>query len=182
MAMATLRKCASAMRRAKWRVSSDDPRLMIQREPGEVGRGAYYRLYREGEIRGDWDGVTIETQKPRDGNLNRNFPAGWRPQFRQYGAGENAAVRAGSARRSRVHPGAPQHHGHAVLSHAWRLAFASFACRGRTAACRALTWRSNKRIGAMGTALTGYPVISVYEEFTSDPDQPRVGSLDAVVL
>ena len=33
------------------------------------------------------------------------------------------------------------------------------------------------RIGAMGTALTGYPVISVYEEFTTDPDQPRVGSL-----
>ena len=33
------------------------------------------------------------------------------------------------------------------------------------------------RIGAMGTDLTGYPVISVYEEFTTDPDMPRVGSL-----
>ena len=29
----------------------------------------------------------------------------------------------------------------------------------------------------MGAALTGYPVISVYEEFTNDPDKPRVGSL-----
>jgi hypothetical protein len=27
----------------------------------------------------------------------------------------------------------------------------------------------------MGTELTGYPVISVYEEFTSDPDNPRTG-------
>ncbi|MGB1285357.1 MAG: peptidase M14, partial [Aggregatilineales bacterium] len=34
-----------------------------------------------------------------------------------------------------------------------------------------------KRIGAMGEDLTGYPVISVYEEFTTDPDKPRVGSL-----
>jgi len=34
-----------------------------------------------------------------------------------------------------------------------------------------------KRIGAIGTELTGYPTISVYEEFTTDPDNPRTGSL-----
>jgi hypothetical protein len=34
-----------------------------------------------------------------------------------------------------------------------------------------------KTIGAMATEITGYPVISVYEEFTPDPDQPRTGSL-----
>ena len=72
----------------EWRISEDDPRLMVQREPGEVSKGPYYRLYREGVIRGEWDGVNFDIQQPRDGNLNRNFPAGWRPEFRQYGAGE----------------------------------------------------------------------------------------------
>ncbi|MGB1289247.1 MAG: M14 family zinc carboxypeptidase, partial [Aggregatilineales bacterium] len=72
----------------EWRVSDDDARLMVQREPGEVDKAPYYRMYREGEVRGEWDGVNFEIQKPRDGNLNRNFPAGWRPEFRQYGAGD----------------------------------------------------------------------------------------------
>ena len=72
----------------EWKVSEEDSRLMVQRKPGEVGGGPYYRLYREGEIRGDWDGVTVEIEKPRDGNMNRNYPAGWRPEFRQYGAGD----------------------------------------------------------------------------------------------
>ena len=37
-----------------------------------------------------------------------------------------------------------------------------------------------KIIGAMGEKLTGYPVISVYEEFTPDPDKPRVGVAHAM--
>jgi hypothetical protein len=56
----------------EWTVSPHDPRLMILRTPGEVGGGPYYRLYREGIIRGDWDGVNFEIEHPRDGNLNRN--------------------------------------------------------------------------------------------------------------
>ena len=71
----------------EWKASKDDPRLMILREAGEVGDGPYYRLYREGEIRGEWDGVSFDIEKPRDGNLNRNFPAGWVTEVRQYGAG-----------------------------------------------------------------------------------------------
>ena len=160
----------------EWRVSPDDPRLMIQREPGEVGRGPYYRLYREGEIRGDWDGLTIETQKPRDGNLNRNFPAGWRPQFRQYGAGE-APLSEPEAQAVAdfilAHPnimGMQCYHTHGGLHLRPSLVEPDSSLPRADLALY-------NRIGAMGTALTGYPVISVYEEFTSDPDQPRVGSL-----
>ena len=73
----------------EWKISEEDSRLMVLRDPSEIDAGTttYYRLYREGEIRGEWDGVTIEIEKPRDGNMNRNYPAGWRPEFRQYGAG-----------------------------------------------------------------------------------------------
>ena len=160
----------------EWRVSPVDPRLMIQREPGEVGQGPYYRLYREGEIRGEWDGVYIEVEKPRDGNLNRNFPAGWRPEFRQYGAGvtplsepESKAV----ADFILAHPnisGMQCYHTHGGLHLRPSLVEADSSLPRFDLAVY-------NRIGAMGTALTGYPVISVYEEFTTDPDQPRVGSL-----
>lgn len=160
----------------EWRVSPDDPRLMIQREPGEVDQGPYYRLYREGEIRGEWDGAHIEIEKPRDGNLNRNFPAGWRPEFRQYGAGDTPLSEPEAkavADFILAHPnigGMQCYHTHGGLHLRPSLVVADSSLPRFDLAVY-------NRIGAMGTALTGYPVISVYEEFTTDPEQPRVGSL-----
>jgi hypothetical protein len=149
---------------------------MVQREPGEVGKGPYYRLYREGEIRGEWDGVSFDIQQPRDGNMNRNFPAGWRPEFRQYGAGnyplsepETRAV----AEFILNHPnisGMQCYHTHGGLHLRPSLVEPDSTLPRHDLAVY-------NRIGAMGTELTGYPVISVYEEFTNDPDKPRVGSL-----
>ncbi len=160
----------------EWRVSQDDSRLMIQREPGEVDQGPYYRLYQEGEIRGEWDGVSFEIEKPRDGNLNRNFPAGWRPEFRQYGAGdtplsepEAKAVADFILTHANI-SGMQCYHTHGGLHLRPSLIAPDSSLPRYDLAVYNL-------IGAMGTALTGYPVISVYEEFTTDPDQPRVGSL-----
>lgn len=160
----------------EWRVSDDDPRLMVQRQPGEVNNGPYYRLYREGEIRGEWDGVNFEIQKPRDGNLNRNFPAGWRPEFRQYGAGElplSEPETKAVADFILKHPnisGMQCYHTHGGLHLRPSLVEPDSTLPRFDLAVY-------NRIGAMGTELTGYPVISVYEEFTNDPDKPRVGSL-----
>lgn len=160
----------------EWRVSEDDPRLMVQRSPGEVNNGPYYRLYREGEIRGDWDGVSFHIEKPRDGNLNRNFPAGWRPEFRQYGAGELALSEPETRAVADFilkHPnisGMQCYHTHGGLHLRPSLVEPDSTLPRFDLAVY-------NRIGAMGTELTGYPVISVYEEFTNDPDKPRVGSL-----
>lgn len=160
----------------EWRVSEDDPRLMVQRAPGEVNNGPYYRLYREGEIRGEWDGINFEIQKPRDGNLNRNFPAGWRPEFRQYGAGdlplsepETKAVADFILNHPNI-SGMQCYHTHGGLHLRPSLVEPD-------AGIPRFDLAVYNRIGAMGTELTGYPVISVYEEFTTDPDKPRVGSL-----
>lgn len=160
----------------EWKASKDDPRLMVLRKPGEVGDGPYYRLYREGEIRGEWDGGSFDIQKPRDGNLNRNFPAGWRPEFRQYGAGdyplsepETRAV----ADFILSHPnisGMQCYHTHGGLHLRPSLVEPDSVIPRFDLAVY-------NTIGAMGTDVTGYPVISVYEEFTTDPDKPRVGSL-----
>lgn len=160
----------------EWKISPDDPRLMIQRKPGEVGAGPYYRLYREGVIKGDWDGVTIEIERPRDGNLNRNFPAGWWSEQRQYGAGDlplSEPEALACAQFILSHPniaGMQCYHTHGGL-HLRPSLIAPDSTLPR--ADLALI----KRIGAIGTELTGYPTISVYEEFTTDPDNPRTGSL-----
>ncbi|MGK4455681.1 M14 family zinc carboxypeptidase, partial [Klebsiella pneumoniae] len=63
-----------------------DPRLMVAREPGEFG-GEYYRLIPEGFIK-QHDGLTFKVNPDREGlDLNRNFPADWRQEFQQLGAG-----------------------------------------------------------------------------------------------
>ncbi|MDX2138788.1 MAG: M14 family metallopeptidase [Chloroflexota bacterium] len=160
----------------EWKVSKDDPRLMIMRAPGEVGDGPYYRLYREGVIRGDWDGVSFEIEKPRDGNLNRNFPAGWVSEVRQYGAGEYPLSEPEALAVSQfllAHPnisGMQCYHTHGGVHLRPSLVEPDAAIPPTDLAVY-------KSIGAMATALTGYPVISVYEEFTPDPKQARTGSL-----
>lgn len=160
----------------EWKVSADDPRLMVLRQPGEVGDGPYYRMYREGAIRGEWDGVTIDIEKPRDGNMNRNFPAGWRPEFRQYGAGDYPLSEPEALAVAKFildHPnitGMQCYHTHGGLHLRPSLVEPDATIPRPDLAVY-------KTIGAMGTELTGYPVISVYEEFTTDPDKPRVGSL-----
>jgi murein tripeptide amidase MpaA len=70
----------------EWKISDKDPRLMIQREPGEYG-GEYYRVIPEGMIK-NFGGAEIPIPKPMDGNMNRNYPYDWGPEGEQYGAGE----------------------------------------------------------------------------------------------
>jgi murein tripeptide amidase MpaA len=72
--------------KGEWKVSEKDPRIMIQREPDEYD-GEYYRMVPEGYIE-DFDGAEINVPRPRDGNLNRNYPYGWGPEGEQYGAGD----------------------------------------------------------------------------------------------
>jgi murein tripeptide amidase MpaA len=160
----------------EWKVSKRDPRLMVMREPGDVADGPYYRLYREGVIKGDWDGSTFEYPKPHDGNLNRQFPTGWRAEFRQYGAGEYPLSEPEARAVAEF-----------ILAHPNIMGMQCYHTHGGVllrpslvepdATLPRFDLALYKTIGAMGTKLTGYPLISVYEEFTNDPDKPRVGSL-----
>ena len=59
---------------------------MVRRDPVETG-GTYYRILPEGLLK-NYDGVTIKVLGPKQGlDLNRNFPAGWRTESDQHGAG-----------------------------------------------------------------------------------------------
>lgn len=73
-----------------FKVSEEDPRLMIKRLPDEV-EGTFYNVYSEGEIL-EFDPLEeIQSAPSLYGNdLNRNFPISWAPENRQRGAGSYA--------------------------------------------------------------------------------------------
>lgn len=158
--------------KGEWRRHDDDPRLLVLREPGEVG-GDTYRLLPEGLIR-DWDGATFPIETPRHGNLNRQFPAFWSPEHGEYGAGELPLVEPEAAALARFivdHPniaGVQAYHSHGAI----------ILRPSSNLADRELdpddldTFRT---LGAVGTRLTGYPVLSTFESFTPDKTDPRHG-------
>jgi murein tripeptide amidase MpaA len=156
----------------EWKKSALDERIMVQREPGEYG-GEYYRLYPEGFIE-DYDGAHVRIDKPFDGNLNRNFPANWDAD--EYGAGEAPLSEPEAAAIARFildHPNiagmnAYHTHGGIILRPSMTLPDSAMSAKdlGLYTA-----------LGKVGTALTGYPTISIYEEFTPDKTKPRRGGL-----
>jgi murein tripeptide amidase MpaA len=156
----------------EWKKSALDDRLMVQREPGEEG-GAYYRLYPEGFIE-DFDGVHVRIDKPHDGNMNRNFPAGWDAE--EYGAGElplSEPEAAAVARFILDHPniaGMNSYHTHGGIILRPSMTQPDAAMSPKDLALYTA-------LGKVGTELTGYPTISIYEEFTPDKSKPRRGGL-----
>jgi hypothetical protein len=158
--------------KGEWKKSATNPDIMVQRAPGEEG-GQYYRLYPEGEVR-NYDGANIPVEAPFDGNMNRNFPTNWSPQ--EYGAGEYPLSEPETAAMARFlldHPNicgmcAYHTHGGIILRPSMTRSDAQMSPRDMTL---------YKEIGKVGTEVTGYPTVSIYEEFTPDKSKPRRGGL-----
>lgn len=156
----------------EWKVSAKDPRILVQRQPHEVG-GEYYRLYPEGLIP-DYDGVEPDIEPPRDGNLNRQFPGNWSPH--EYGAGDypgsepevKAVIDFILAHKNICGMNSYHTHGGVILR-------PSATKYDHQMSARDITLF--KDIGAVGTEITGYPVISIFEDFTPDKTKARHGSL-----
>ncbi|MBK9607317.1 MAG: hypothetical protein IPO58_13180 [Betaproteobacteria bacterium] len=149
---------------------------MIRREPAEVG-GTYFRVLPEGTYQ-NYDGYTLKVNRPQQGlDLNRNFPANWRQEFEQMGAGpyptsepEIRAVTEFIVGHNNICGGISFHTFSGVLlrPHA-HLADDEFVPED--------LW-VYKTIGKKGTELTGYPNISVYHDFRYHPKQVITGDFD----
>ncbi len=159
-----------------WKCHPTEPRLMVAREPDEYG-GTYYRLMPEGTLR-DYDGYTVKVNRDKQGlDLNRNFPAGWRQEFEQFGAGPYPTSEPEV--RSVVH--FITHHNNicAGLSfHTWSgVLLRPFSTQPDEEMPAEDLWAYQKQ-GEKGAALTGYPAISVYHEFRYHPKNVISGTFD----
>jgi murein tripeptide amidase MpaA len=159
-----------------WKICEREPRLMVRRDPAETG-GRYYRLLPEGEIR-HYDGVSLPAEKRAENlDLNRNFPASWRGEHQQPGAGAFPAsepeVRAlvdFITRHRNICSAISLHSYSGVL-----LRPLSYAHDDKLPAedC----WMFDQ-IGRKGTALTGYPMVSAYHDFRYHPQEIITGAMD----
>ena len=159
-----------------WKTHPKEPRLMIPRGPTEYG-GTYYRMLPEGTMR-DYDGVSIKVNKDKQGlDLNRNFPAGWRQEHEQYGAGPYPTSEPEV--RAVVH--FITHHANitgGLSFHTWSgVLLRPFSTASDEEMPPEDLWAYKKQ-GEEGTKLTGYPAISVYHEFRYHPKDVITGTFD----
>jgi murein tripeptide amidase MpaA len=159
-----------------WKVSELDPRLMQKREPHEQG-GQYYRLMSEGLIE-DFDGFLIkEARQPEGLDFNRNFPFQWRTEGEQHGAGpyptSEPEIRA-LVNFIANHPNINI----AVTYHTFsRVILRSYSTKADDEMETQDLW-VYKKIGEIGSKLTGYRCVSTFHDFKYHPKEVTTGAFD----
>lgn len=159
-----------------WKKHPTEPRLMVRRDPVEVG-GEYYRIVSEGRTKA-YDGFNLPVAKPKAGlDLNRNFPEEWRPESAQIGAGDfptsepevRACVEFINKHRN-ICGG--------VFFHTWSgVLLRPFGTKGDDEMAPEDLWVFQTQ-GKKGEELTGYPAVSVFHEFRYHPKEVITGTQD----
>lgn len=160
-----------------WKKHPDEPRLMIRRDPDEVG-GEYYRILPEGRFDEPFDPAILTLQPKKEGlDLNRNFPSNWRQEHEQSGAGpyptsepEVRAIVDFIAKHPNITGG--------VTFHTWSGVLLRPYSHQPDDAFPAEDLWTYQKIGAKGTEITGYPNISVYHDFKYHPKEYISGVFD----
>jgi murein tripeptide amidase MpaA len=159
-----------------WKVSEQDQRLMVKREPAEYG-GIYYRILPEGLI-DNYDGYLINLAKPVAGlDFNRNFPFEWRPEDEQQGAGP---FPASEPEISAIVRFAAEHRNisAALTFHTFsRVLLRPFSTKPDEQ-MEPADLEVYKTLGEIGTKLTGYRHASTFHDFTYHPKQVTTGAFD----
>ncbi|MBL8307051.1 MAG: carboxypeptidase [Rubrivivax sp.] len=162
--------------RGPYKKHAADPRLMVPREPGEFG-GEYYRVLPEGTLK-NFDGLSISANADKEGlDLNRNFPAYWRQEFEQRGAGpyptsepEVRAMVDFIVKHPNIGAGVSFHtHSGVILR--------PMGTNSDDDMTPEDLW-VYKRLSEIGSKLTGYPAVSIFHEFKYHPKEVITGTQD----
>ncbi|HWQ38161.1 MAG TPA: M14 family metallopeptidase [Burkholderiales bacterium] len=160
-----------------WKAFERDPRILVRRDPTESG-GRYYRVLPEGRIE-NWDGVTLRLQPKKERlDLNRNFPAFWRTEAEQHGAGPFPTSEpeiAALARFIAAHPNITA----AVAFHTYSGVLLRPYSHQADELMPAEDLWTYQKIGAQGTEMTGYPAVSSYHDFRYHPKEVITGDFDS---
>ena len=159
-----------------WKVSRRDPRLMLKREP-EDAEGPFYKVLREGMFLKYKPGKEV-TMAPKRfiGGTNRNYPAYWAP----------GGLPLGGAGPFPLWEREPRAIADFWADHPNLSGIHTFHTSGglilRESATRTDAWFIDQGLEAdiavyrllaeMGREQTGYPAISIYEDFTFEDDRP----------
>ena len=159
-----------------WKAHPQDPRLMVRRDPVETG-GKYYRILPEGLLK-NYDGVTITVRTPKQGlDLNRNFPAGWRPENDQRGAGPYPTSEPEARNLVDFVARHPNITGTISFHTMSGVLLRPYDDRPDDEMPTDDLWTYQK-IGEKGTEITMYPNISVFHDFKYHPKQVITGGFD----
>jgi len=161
-----------------WKVSRKDPRLMIPRQPEDKPEdGPFYKVIREGLFLKHKPGKEI-TMAPKRfiGGTNRNYPAHWAPGGLPLGGAGPFPLWEREPRAIAdfwsSHPNLSGCHtfhtsGGLILREANAHPDSWFQDSGLEADLAVY-----KELSSIGEELTGYPAISIYDEFTFEDDRP----------
>jgi hypothetical protein len=156
--------------------SADEPGLLLPRTVDD--EGPFYKLYPEGTIE-HYDGLHVPTPAylaDNEPDLNRNFPYGWAPEPTQVGAGRYPLSEPES--RAVVEYTAARPHLFAWLNlHTFGGCFIRPLGDAPDTKMHADDRALYRQLGAWAEALTGYPMVSGFEEFTYEPEKPLHGDL-----
>ena len=159
-----------------WKISEQDPRIMVRREPEEF-EGTFYTLLTEGLIR-DYDGYNFTTSPTLEGlDFNRNYPVYWVPEGEQQGAGdfpfsepETRAEAEFWANNTNINGFVTYHTYSAVMLRPYSTHPDEYF--------PVEDLEMYKYIADKGKAMTGYECVSVYHDFRYHPKEVTNGAMD----
>jgi murein tripeptide amidase MpaA len=158
-----------------WKIYPEDPRLMIPREPDDPPGEGNYRLFTEGMIQ-NYDGVIVKSGPALQGlDLNRQFPVFWHPS--EKGAGAYPASEPETRAAVQFITDHPNITG-SISFHTFSGVNLRPPTRGGDDTLPTQDLYTYQKIGQKGRELTGYPAVSVFDDFKYDPKEFIKGTFD----
>lgn len=159
-----------------WKKHPEHPRLMVRRDPTETG-GAYYRVLPEGMLE-NWDGVMLTVPRNKEGlDLNRNFPAHWRQEGEQVGAGPFPGSEPEVYNLVKFITSHPNITGGLTFHTQSGVLLRPYGTQADETFPAEDLW-TYQAIGKRGAEITGYPAVSVFHDFRYHPNEVITGVWD----